>query len=185
VDGAFFVTGGSLRVYYVSEAGREATLYHVEPGGTCILALTATFHHEPYPAWVEAGPRGAEYVRVLGPVLRRLFDGEPAFRDFIFGVLSSRVFELMCTLEEAGTALLEQRLAGWLVRHVDTDGAVRATQAAMASELGTAREVVFRALRALAGRGLVRTGRMRITVLDLAGLRRAATGAEGDLGAPE
>jgi CRP/FNR family transcriptional regulator len=185
VDGAIFVVGGSLRVFYLSEAGREATLYRVEPGGTCILALTATFRGEPYPAWVEAGARGAEYVRVPGATLRRLFDAEPAFRDFVFGVLSGRVFELMCALEEAGTALLEQRLARWLVRSAGAGGVVRATQAGIASELGTAREVVFRALRALAGRGLVRTGRACVALLDLPGLRRAAEGAEADPAAPE
>ena len=31
--GAYLVTGGSLRVFYVTADGREATLYHVEPGG--------------------------------------------------------------------------------------------------------------------------------------------------------
>src|SRR5438045_2844991 len=63
-DGAYLVVGGSLRVFYLTAAGREATLYHVEAGGTCVLALAATFADEPYPAWVQSGPSGAAMVRV-------------------------------------------------------------------------------------------------------------------------
>lgn len=172
--GAYFVTSGALRVYYLTKDGREATLYRVEPGGTCILALTSTFNREPYPAWVDAGPQGAGFARLPAPAFRKMFDAEPEFRGFLFGVLSGRVFELMRTLEEAGTAQMEERVARYLTRNADADGVVRASQAGIAAELGTAREVVFRALRALTARGLVRTGRLRIQVLSLPRLRRAA-----------
>ena len=57
VDGAYLVVSGSLRVYYITEGGREATLYHVEPGGACIVALSSSFRSAPYPAWVQSGPR--------------------------------------------------------------------------------------------------------------------------------
>jgi CRP/FNR family transcriptional regulator, anaerobic regulatory protein len=173
-DGAYLVVSGSLRVYYITAQGREATLYHVEPGGTCILALTATFNEEPYPAWVEAGAEGAVFVRVPSDVFRRLFDGEPVFRDFLFSVLSGRVFELMRALEETGSTQIEQRVARYLVRRIDAKGTVHASQVGIASELGTAREVVFRALRSLATRGLLETGRARIKILDLPQLRRVA-----------
>lgn len=144
VTGLFLVTEGSLRVYYLTPEGREATLYRVEPGGTCILALSASLDEQPYPAWVDTGTEGCSYVRVPSVDARRLLDTEPAFRDFVFKVLSGRVFELMQTLEEAGSTHMEQRVARYLARSAATDGVVRATQAGIASELGTAREVVFR-----------------------------------------
>ena len=176
--GAYLVTAGSFRVYYLTTEGREATLYRVETGGTCILAITSTLEQEPYPAWVESGPEGAAFARIPGESLRRLMDTEPAFREFAFGVLSGRIFELMQALEEAGSARTEQRVARYLLKRAASDGTVRATQAAIAGELGTAREVVFRALRSLAGRRLVETGRMRVRIVDAAGLRRAAGSEE-------
>jgi len=48
------------------------------------------------------------------------------------------------------------------------------TQARLAAELGTAREVVFRALRALVERGLIGTQRGRVRVLDPVRLARYA-----------
>jgi CRP/FNR family transcriptional regulator, anaerobic regulatory protein len=173
-NGVYLVAGGLLRVYYISPDGREATLYRVQAGGTCVLALTATLSAEPYPAWVQAGPSGATFVRVPGELFHQLFQEEPPFRAFVFQALSGRVFELMLALEEAGSVRVEQRVARYLLRAQAADGTVRITQTGLASELGTAREVVFRALRALAERGLLATGRGRIRVLDAAGLALAA-----------
>jgi CRP/FNR family transcriptional regulator len=173
-DGAYLVVGGVLRVYYVSASGREATLYHVEAGGTCVLALTSTFTEEPYPAWVQAGPSGAEVVRVPSAVFHRLFDEEAAFRDFVLRALSARIFELMCTLEETGSVVVERRVARYLLKARRPDGVVRASQIGIASELGTAREVVYRALRALSARGLIATARLRIRILNERGLAEAA-----------
>lgn len=173
-NGAYFVVQGALRVFYVTPEGREATLYRVEPGGTCLLALTSSFNDEPYPAWVESGARGVSFVRVPAATFRRLYDGEPAFREFLFQVLSGRVLELMSALEEAGTARVQQRLAKLLLRLVRPDGVVRSSQARLASELGTAREVVFRSLRGLAQQGLVKTAREQVAIVDSEGLRALA-----------
>jgi CRP/FNR family transcriptional regulator len=82
--GAYFVTGGALRVFYVAADGREATLYRVESGGACVLSLAATFNDEPYPAWVDAGSDGANFVRVPNATFHRLLEGEAAFRQFAF-----------------------------------------------------------------------------------------------------
>jgi CRP-like cAMP-binding protein len=84
-NGAYLVSAGKLRVYYISEEGREATLYNVEPGGTCVLALSATFSDEPYPAWVDAGSSGCGFTRVPSPVFQRLLEREPAFRQYVLG----------------------------------------------------------------------------------------------------
>jgi len=174
--GAYLIVGGSLRVYYVSSEGREATLYTVEPGGTCILALTASMNGTPYPAWVAAGPNGGEYVVVPTRLLSKLLDGEKAFREFVFGALSGRVLDLMRTLEEVGSDQVQQRVARYLVKRQGPEACVRVSQAGIAAELGTAREVVFRALRSFSARGIVETGRLRIRIVDQAGLNRVATG---------
>jgi CRP/FNR family transcriptional regulator len=88
--------------------------------------------------------------------------------------MSGRIFELMRTLEEVATSTIIRRVAAYLVRHAAGDGEVAITQAELAEELGTAREVVFRALRALVTRGLVSTRRGHIRVIDASGLARCA-----------
>jgi CRP/FNR family transcriptional regulator len=175
-QGAFLVLQGALRVYYLTEEGREATLYRVEPGSTCVLALSATLRSQPYPAWVEAAPRGVRFVRVPREAFHRLVEEEGAFRDFVLEALSGRIFELMSTLEQLATSTVVQRVAGYVARQAGAGGEVGATQAMIAAELGTAREVVFRALRGLAAQGLVATARGRVRVLDPRGLAHLAAG---------
>jgi CRP/FNR family transcriptional regulator, anaerobic regulatory protein len=179
VSGAYLVLGGSLRVYFITAQGREATLYHVEPGATCVLALTSAFNAEPYPAWVDAGGTGCDFVCVPNLALQRLLDREQAFRAFVFSVMSGRIFELMQTLQETASSQVEQRVARYLVKHArEPTRELRVSQVGIASELGTAREVVFRALRSLVQRKLIETGRMRIRILDSDGLARLATSDE-------
>lgn len=171
--GAYLVLEGALRVYYITDEGREATLYRVEPGGTCVLALSSTLHQRPFPAWVEASATGGTFVRVPSAMFQRLLNQESAFRSFVLGAMSERIFELMCTLEQLATCTMEQRVAAYLAARVADKTEITTTQAMIASELGTAREVVFRALRALAGRGLIATTRGRVRVVDYDGLADA------------
>lgn len=52
VSGAYFVLEGRLRVFSLLPSGKEATLYAVRPGETCVLALNSLFNDLLYPAWV-------------------------------------------------------------------------------------------------------------------------------------
>lgn len=165
--GVFLILDGTLRVYYIGPDGREATLYWIEPGETCILALTATLDGKaPYPAWVETEAGEVDVVIVPAPMFHSLFEQETAIRQFVFQALSGRVFELMRTIEEVGIFRLEQRLAALLLRRADDSGIVSLSQERIANHLGTAREVVFRALRALRSRKLVEAGRGNIRILN-------------------
>ena len=55
MSGAYVVITGHLRVFTLSADGHEATLYVINPGETCVLALNCIVNDLLYPAWVEAG----------------------------------------------------------------------------------------------------------------------------------
>ncbi len=165
VEGVYLLTEGALRVYHLAPEGREVTLYRVEPGQTCILALTAAFRREPYPAWVETDRAPVSYVLIPHEQLREIMGREAAFREFVFEALSGRVFELMTLLAETSVLRIEARVAALLIRRADGSGCVQMTQARIAADLGTAREVVFRALRTFESEGLITTLRGRVRLL--------------------
>lgn len=173
VTGAYLVEEGALRVYYVSAEGREGTLYWVEPGQSCILALNCMFSRLAYPAWVES--EGASRVRIVpGDVYRRLFATEPAVQSFTFDVLSGRLFELMALIEETASQGLEARVAALLLRRPKGGAEVSVTQEQIARHLATSREVVSRVLRGLVARRVIETVPGRIGIVDAAALRRLA-----------
>ncbi len=172
VAGAYFVISGVLRIFYLTPEGREGTLYWVTPGQSCILALNCTFSRVLYPAWVEAGSEPTRVAVVPGPLYRELFEAEPAVQRFTFDALSSRLFELMCLLEQAASLRIEQRIAALVLRAACEAGEVRMSQDELARHLGTAREVVSRNMRQLAARGLVQLAPGVVTIRDRAGLQR-------------
>lgn len=169
VSGAYFVLAGRLRVFTLTPGGKEATLYLIRPGETCVLALNSLFNNLLYPAWVEAEEE-TEVGLVPGPVYRGLFERERPVQDLTVRALSTIVFRLMAELETIHSQRLDQRLASFLLTHAAGDGTLRHTQQELAAHIGTTREVVARHMARFATRGLVATRRGRVTILKASGL---------------
>ena len=177
VAGAYIVLVGRLRVYTMSAGGREATLYEIRPGETCVLALNCLFNDLRYPAWVDAAP-GTKVAIIDGPSYRWLFEHEADVRDMTIRALSSTAFRLMQALEDVQTRPLDRRLAGFLLVHASSSGEVAMTQQAIADQLGTTREVVARLLGQFARARLVVRRRGRVLLPEPKRLARWARGSQ-------
>jgi CRP/FNR family transcriptional regulator len=171
VSGAYFVLDGRLRVFTSLVNGKEATLYFVKPGETCVLALNSLFNDLLYPAWVETDAPTTAAI-IPGQVYGALFEKERAVRDLTLSAMTTLVFRLMDELDATQTCTLEQRLANFLLVRASGEGLVRHTQQQIASHLGTTREVVARLIGRLAARGCIVSGRRVITILKPALLAR-------------
>ncbi|MBF0333852.1 MAG: Crp/Fnr family transcriptional regulator [Alphaproteobacteria bacterium] len=169
VSGAYFVLAGQLRVFTLTPGGKEATLYLIGPGETCVLAINSLFNNLLYPAWVQA--ESATTVGVVpGPTYRALFAREPPIQDLTVHALSTIVFRLMAELEQVHSCRLDQRLASFLLVRASGEGVLHKTQQEIAASIGTTREVVARLMADFAARGLVQTRRGRVTILRPPGL---------------
>ena len=163
VSGAYVVVSGRLRVFTLSSNGNEATLYSINPGETCVLALNCIFNDLLYPAWVEA--EAATKVAVIpGAQYRVLFESETAVRNLTVQAFSTVVFRLMSELEQIHSHHLDQRLANFLLLRASADGTVRMTQQQIASHLGTTREVIARLLRQLVAQKHIETKRNLLVI---------------------
>jgi len=166
------ILSGTVRVYKMGETGREITLYRVSPGEMCILSSTCalTGQDARLPA-VAVAETEVDLLAVPSHIFRRLLRERPELQGILNRVLTERLAEMMMVVDEVAFGRVDLRLAELLVRSAK-EGAINATHAQIAMELGSAREVVSRLLKELERRGLVRLGRARIDVLDAAGLRR-------------
>ncbi len=179
VSGAYVVACGRLRVFSIAPSGSEATLYSINPGETCVLALNCLFQDLLYPAWV-ASEAQTEVAVIPGPVYRRLFEREPSIQNLTIQALSTAVFRLMNELEQVHFHKLEHRLADFILRRASSDGTLCITQQEMAGHLGTTREVIARILRAFVSRKFVETQRGMTHILDSAGMAELIA-LDGDL----
>jgi CRP/FNR family transcriptional regulator len=171
VGGVYLVEVGALRIYYISAEGREGTLYWVDTGQSCILALNCLFSRLAYPAWVEADQIETQVAIISGDVYRKLYLTEPALQKFTFETLTTRLFELMTLMQETASLGLEQRVAAFLLRRSVNGQALETTHEQIAHHLGSSREVVSRVLRNLAARGAIRLSHRSIAIEDSAKLR--------------
>jgi len=170
-SGAYFVLQGQLRVFSIAPNGNEATLYFIDPGETCVLALNCLFNDLLYPAWVQA-EAGTSIAIVPGKIYRKLFETEPSVQDTTVRTLSTLVYRLMCELEQVHSSHHKQRLVQFILARASSEGRLDITQQELAGHLGTSREVVARLIGDLQTQGAVRTRRGRIDITKIEVLRR-------------
>ncbi len=169
------VLAGRLRVYKVSDSGKELTLYRIERGESCILTATCILNDASFPAIAESEGRS---VVALAPakLIVRLVDEHPEWRRFVFGLYARRLDAVLSLVEQVAFHHIDARIASLLLASAaGKSGLVRKTHAQIAAELGTSREVVSRILRDFEVAGLVDTLRGRIRILDAEGLGRQYT----------
>jgi CRP/FNR family transcriptional regulator len=165
------VLGGALRVFIVSDTGREITLYRIERGESCVLSATCILDGSRFPAMAQA-EGVTDVLLVPSPVFAGLVEEQPAWRRFVFGLYARRLENVLALVEEVAFRRMDERLAAFLLEHAaDPGSAVRQTHARIAAELGTSREVVTRILADFESQGLVALDRGRIEVRKPAELR--------------
>ncbi|MDD5181049.1 MAG: Crp/Fnr family transcriptional regulator [Gallionellaceae bacterium] len=161
---------GNIRVIKAAANGRELQLYRVEPGESCILTSSCLLGHASYHARgvVE---QDVEMVVLPPAVFKTLLSVHEPFRDYIFGLFSERLTDLMQLVSAVAFQKLDQRLAALLV---SKPSPIHTTHQALADELGSVREIVSRLLKNFAEQGWVRMGREQIEVTDAAALKQLA-----------
>jgi CRP/FNR family transcriptional regulator len=169
------VLTGGIRVQKVSGSGREIVLYRVEPGQTCVLTTSCLFTATPYSA------EGITETPVSAAVLSRAdfneaIAGSAGFRRFVFAAFGDRIDGLMALIEAIAFGRVDERLAERLLAFVNAAGVITLTHQQLATELGTAREVVSRLLKEFERRGWVVLTRGEIAIRDRAALERLAAG---------
>jgi CRP/FNR family transcriptional regulator len=163
------IISGSIRVYKTFGNGRDIVLYHLQSGECCSLTSSTLLSGACYQA---CGMTESETRAVFVPKqdFYAAFDQSTNFRHFVCTGLSGRFNEMLLLLEGLGMRNIEVRLARWLLDNRSESDCVEASHRELASELGTAREVVSRHLKDFEKKGLVRLSRKFIKLSDVAAL---------------
>lgn len=164
---------GSVRVQQVSEGGREIVLYRVSAGESCALTTACLMGYEDYLAEAVA-ETDVRAVAIPRATFDDLIARSPEFRRFVFTAFSRRVTDLFHVIEEIAFSRMDIRLAHKLLELSHGSDQVSTTQQQLASELGTAREVISRVLTELHRRGWLTATRGHITISNRAALEKLA-----------
>lgn len=164
---------GTVRVQQVSESGREIVLYRVTAGESCALTTACLMSYEDYPAEAVA-ETDVEAVAIPRATFDDMIARSALFRRFVFTAFSTRVTNLLRIIDEIAFSRMDIRLAHKLIELARGGDTVTATQQQLASELGSAREVVSRILSEFHRRGWVSSSRGSIAIENAAALEKLA-----------
>ena len=165
---------GVIKVMTRAENGREIVLYRLGDGDSCVLTTSCLFGSAHYPAEGIAETDVSALAIPARNFHQALKDSE-VFREFVFGSFSSHLSGLIELVEEVAFGRLDSRLARHLLKQFEVSPIFQITHQQLATELGTAREVISRQLKDMESRGWLTLNRGSIELLDKVALKKLAT----------
>lgn len=172
--GLYVVESGWLKAVKISTGGREQVVSLLENGDS--FNGVAVFTRSLNQATVIALEESAVWW-ISRTAMEDLLDKHPRISRLIIQDLADRLQHLIGLVEDISLRSVESRLSRTLLEsQVDLTIQRRkwATQAEMASRLGTVPDVLNRALRKMADEGLIEVSRSQIQILDLDALQKRA-----------
>ena len=169
VEAIALLISGVVRVYKIGETGREITLYRFGNGESCILTANAILSQKIFPA-IATVEKEAEAIMIPADTFRDWVRRYDLWRDFVFELLSQRLSSVMSIVEEVAFHRMDARVVGLLIERANQSDKVQMTHQAIASELGSSREVISRLLEDLSAIGMIDVSRGSIQILDREGL---------------
>lgn len=171
-QGFVVVLSGRIEVNLTHAGGRGILLYAVEPGQSCVQTTLGLMADDAYSGEALA-VTDLQLVMIPRGLFQRLMDTEPGFRRFVLAAFGRRMQDVTRLLERVAFDSIESRLAAALL-DLSRDGVVQATQAELASRIGSAREVISRRLDAFQRNGWVETDRGMVRIVNRPALSEAA-----------
>lgn len=165
--GILYVLSGQIRVYSMSEEGRELTLYRLVDGEVCLLSASCMFSGIQFDVMISA-ERETEVLLLPARVYRKLMNESAPVANFTNELLAEHFSEVMWLMDQILNKKLDTRLAALLLEESELSGSevLYITHERLANHLGSIREVVSRMLKYFQNEKLVHLGRGTIRLLD-------------------
>ena len=170
--GIIFIRSGSLRLYILSDEGKEITLYRLFAGDICILSASCAIQNLTFDVFIDS-EENSDCIILGGCVFAELSERIPDVKIFALETTVSRFSDVMWVMNQILFMSMDKRLAIFLLDEASKQGSdtVTLTHEQIAKYMGSAREVVSRTLKYFATLDLVEVSRKGVHLLDKRKLR--------------
>ena len=174
--GLFLVKSGRLRIYMLSDEGKEITLYRLTPGNVCMLSASCVIQSITFDVFVDSEEE-SECVVIGGCAYAEISERVPEVKIFSLEAAVSRFSDVMWVMQQILFMSMDKRLAIFLLDEISKRGGdtVYLTHEQIAKYMGSAREVVSRMLKYFSNEGMVEVSRKGVHILDKKRLRALTT----------
>ena len=165
--GLLLIKKGELRVYILSEEGREVTLYRLTQGETCVLSASCLINNITFDVHIKAEADTKAFILDTA-TLSKLSEQNVYVENFTYKKTIERFSDVMWAVEQILFMTFDKRLAIFLLDEMAKNKSteITLTQEQIAKYIGSAREVVSRMLKSFQSQGIVELERGKIQVKD-------------------
>ncbi len=174
--GVLAIIRGVIRVYILSETGREITLYRLFENDICTLSISCIMGKLPMQAMIKADT-DCTIASISNDVFSGIHERTPAVQTYLLERMNERLADVMWVVEQVAFQGMDRRIGRFLLEQPST--VIYATHEEIAFELGTAREVVSRMLKYFEKNGYITLARGKLKITDPEGLGKSIGGFEG------
>lgn len=173
--GFLLVCSGQLRVYILSDEGREVTLYRLFPRDLCLLSASCILRGLQYDVTIEA-EKDTQFWQIPAQRYKELMEISAPVANYTNEVMAGRFSDVMWLIEQILWKSFDKRLAAFLLEEsaLEDSNTLKTTHETIGHHLGSPREVVTRMLRYFQDEGLVKLSRGSVTIEDAARLQALA-----------
>ena len=165
--GLLLVKSGQLRVYILSEEGREITLYRLFELDMCLFSASCMLRSIQFDVTI-AAEKDTEFWVVPTEVYKGILEESAPAANYTNELMASRFSDVMWLMEQVMWKSLDRRVASFLLEEASIEGSntLKITHETIANHLGSHREVITRMLRYFQNEGMVSLSRGVIEITD-------------------
>lgn len=165
--GPLLMYSGQVRVYILSEDGREITISRLFERDICLFTAACVLPNLQFDLRIET-EKDSEMWIIPACLYQNLMDESLALARYSNDLISSSFSELMWLMEQIMWKSFDKRLAAFLLEEgaLEETKQLKITHEKIANHMGTAREVVTRMLRYFQNEGMVKLSRGTVELTD-------------------
>ena len=165
--GLLLIQSGQLRVYTLSDEGREVTLYRLFELDICLFSASCVMPSVQFEVVIEA-EKDTDLIVIPSCLFKNLMEESAPVANYANQLISSRFSEVMWLMEQIMWKSFDKRLATFLLEEaaIEHSDEIRITHEIIGNHLGSPREVGTRMLRYFQSEGMVRLSRGAVELTD-------------------
>jgi len=157
---------GVVRVELQNFQSRSMLLYRIEPGQLCIHSLINLINDEDY-SFIATADSDGWFCWADKQQFHDWMENSEHFHHWVLNNIGTRFKQVVDRFAQHAFLSVEARLAGLLIEKMGAEQIVVIKQSELASELGTAREIVSRYLSRWKKQGILETRRGEVEIIQI------------------
>lgn len=172
-SGVLIIKEGTVRVYTLSEQGKEITLYRLNTGDICILSASCVIKDITFDIYIEA-LTDCELIQILPCAFAKVMNENIYLEAITYKLATKRLCTVTWAMQQMMFTSFDKRLAEFLLNESNTTNSneINMTHEQIAKLMGSAREVVTRMLKYFSTEGYVEITRGKVKIINKQALEK-------------